>query len=57
MEYIELYILLITIIIIYIYIHYIAKSILMQGLSALVISMSVNLNVSAYNDILGNLML
>ncbi len=28
---------------------------LMQGLSTLVISMSVNLNVYAYNDILGNL--
>ncbi len=28
---------------------------LMKGLTALVISMSTNLNVSAYNDILGNL--
>ncbi len=40
------------------YIHYIAKSIvsplLMNGLTILVISMSTNLNVEAYNDILGN---
>ncbi len=28
---------------------------LMKGLTTLVISMSTNLNVSAYNDILGNL--
>ncbi len=38
---------------------YIAKSIgtplLVKGLTTLVISMSTNLNVSAYNDILGNL--
>ncbi len=40
-------------------IHYNAKSmaptLLMKGLTTLVISMSTNLNVSAYNDILGNL--
>ncbi len=30
---------------------------LMKGLTTLVISMSTNLNVSAYNDILGNLIL
>ncbi len=29
----------------------------MKGLSTLVISMSTNLNVSAYNDILGDLIL
>ncbi len=39
---------------------YIAKSIgtyLMKGLTSLVISMSTNLNVKAYNDILGNCVL
>ncbi len=30
---------------------------LMKGLTTLVISMSTNLNVEAYNDILGNLIL
>ncbi len=40
-------------------IHYIAKSIGSppSGLATLVISMSTNLNVKAYNDILGNCVL
>ncbi len=44
-----------------IHIHYMDKSIgsplLMKGLTTLVISMSTNLNVEAYNDILGNCVL
>ncbi len=46
----------------YVNVHYIAKSIGSppsneQGLTTLVISMSTNLNVKAYNDILGNCVL